>query len=750
MFMKTSGLLMRLLVVMVLLVAYTLMLSSSVRKSSTVDEQTHLFRGAAYLIEGATHFRDVHPPMGFALNALPLLTETGLTLPLGTVAWDEGVWEQAADAFLWRINATPLRIIFLGRLPTIWVTLLLGALVYCWGRQVAGPVVGVAALALLLLDPNVLAHGRLITNDIPLTFLITLAFFSYWRWARTGRTLAVIGLGVALGLAASTKYSSATILPALGLLALWLARQRGSWRPVVVLFWAGLVALLILWGFYGFQLRPFPLQSVWADLQWTLEYLRQPPTAYLLGDVRAGGWWYYFPIAFVLKTPIVTLALLLWAFVITVHHIRRHGQPSGHDWLAFLSFILMPAVYGVFTILSPFNIGYRHLLPILPFLVLFATTSLLSPSAVPGHLSRRVAAVLVGSIVLLSIMIWPNYIPYFNWLAGGDERDWKVLSDSNIDWGQDLPGLARWDDKRQDRESLYVSYFGTAHPSAYGLEFISLPTWAPAPEQALPSHQLYDPRDPAPGWYAISVTNLHGHVLGQQPDLFASFRDQPPVTTINKSLRIYRVEEHGDAFDIAFAGLTPAELERELAVLLPGNGRRVRWLGDSDGLIWSPGGSWLATALDTPEELRRLLPDNPVASIGGQALYQLREFPDVSWVVRADTLGGILTYLGSQVVESGPGDIVVLTAWEVEQETDRPLKIFVHALDAGGQLVTQWDGLSVDPESLRPGDRLIQLHRLRLPELASPTIVAGVYDGQSLERLTLPGGQDHIVIQKAE
>src|SRR5690606_2307643 len=117
--------------------------------------------------------------------------------------------------------------------------------------------------------------------------------------------------------------------------------------------------------------------------------------------------------------------------------------------------------------------------------------------------------------------------------------------------------------------------------------------------------------------------------------------------------------------------------------------------------------------------------------------------------VRADTFGGTITYLGSQVVESGPSDIVVLTAWEMEQETDRPLKIFIHALDAGGQLVSQWDGLSVDSESSRAGDRLIQLHRLRLPDGNGLSIVAGVYDGESLERLTLSDGQDHIVIKEA-
>ena len=77
---------------LVFLLAYALMLSSAIRQSSTVDEQTHLFRGAAYLIERATHFHDVHPPVGFTLNALPLLTEPDLRLPVDDPAWAEGRW----------------------------------------------------------------------------------------------------------------------------------------------------------------------------------------------------------------------------------------------------------------------------------------------------------------------------------------------------------------------------------------------------------------------------------------------------------------------------------------------------------------------------------------------------------------------------------------------------------------------------------------------------------------------------------
>ena len=748
--MKRSRILNYLPVVLILVTVFALMLSSAIQKSSTVDEQTHLFRGTAYLVEGATHFQDVHPPVGFSLNALPLLTVPDLNLAVDTPAWGEGRWELAADAFLWQDNPNPLQLIFLGRLPTIFITLLLGTLVYRWGKQIGGRGTALGAMVLLLFDPNILAHGQLITNDITLTFLLTMVFYSYWRWACHGRLSAAVGLGVALGLVAATKYSAVTSLPALAFLAFWLARKRRSWQPILILIFSGMIALVILWGFYGFQVRPFPLQPVWSDLEWTLNYLQRPPTAYLFGETRDGGWWYYFPVAFLLKTTLITLALLIAAIFVTARNMARYHEPSGTDWLAFLSLTLMPIVYSIFTIYSPFNIGYRHLLPAIPFVVLFTTTSLCAPSAWMGSFPRRAVAISMGLFIVVSLFSWPNYIPYFNLLAGGEDSKWRWLSDSNIDWGQDLPSLVRWNDQREDTDPLFFSYFGTAHPAAYELNYTPLPTWSPAPEQALPSRQEYDPRDPAPGWYAISVTNLHGHVLGSQNNLYARFRDESPATIINGSIRIYRVEPRGEPIDIAFAGLTPAELDNDLSGLLGGNDRQVRWLNDAEGLVWAAAGSWLATKYKMPDELRSLMPLEPVASIDGQALYWLDRMPSLPWVSQMNSFGKALAFQGSQFIENSATDVVIMTAWEVEETTDRPLKIFIHAIDDTGQIGSQWDGLSVDPISLRIGDRFIQLHRMAKPPGNATSFFVGVYDAETMERLKLPDGRDSIQIEQTD
>lgn len=746
--MKTTPLRARLLAALILLIAYALMLSSAIRKSSTVDEQTHLFRGAAYLLERATHFHDVHPPVGFALNALPLLTEPDLQLPVNDSAWGEGRWELVADYFLWRDNADPQRLILLGRLPTIWLTLILGALLFRWGGRLAGRWAALLALVLFLFDPNVLAHGRLITNDVSLTLWLTLALYFYWQWASTGRAGAIAGVGLALGLAAATKYSAVTVVPVLAILALWLARQRRSWQPVLVLVPAGVITLVTLWAAYGFALRPFPLAPVWADLQWTLAYLQQPPITFLWGQSQPGGWWYYFPIAFLLKTPLVTLVLLAAAVVATGRSVMRRRIPSGAAGPSWLYLALMPLIYFAFSIVGPFKIGYRHLLPMMPFIILFIAVSLSGAVGGASAARRRVAlAVMAATLPVLSLVVWPDYIPFFNVLAGGPERKWRILSDSNIDWGQDLPALARWNEQQAAGQPLFLSYFGTAHPSAYGLSFIPLPTWSPTPEQAPPNRQLYDARDPAPGRYALSVTNLHGHLLGDHAGLFTRFRDQAPIASIGGSIRVYEVAADGPPFAIALAGLTPGELPAAFKDQLPGNDRRVRWLDDGEALVWSPGGSWLASVVHMPQALRDLLPAEPQAVSGGQSLYWLPQPPELSWANQAESFGNTLTYRGSTSLLPEGDEITLLTAWEVTEASDRPLKIFIHALDATGRIVSQWDGLSVDPQSLEPGDRFVQRHRLPLPDSPQSILVAGVYDGTTLERLTLADGQDHVVIE---
>jgi hypothetical protein len=351
--------------ILLFLLAYSLMVSSVLQKSATVDEQSHLFRGVAYLQAGATHFLLGHPILASALSALPLLTEPDLHLPLDNPAWEAGDWSLAGDAFLWQINDNPQRLLFLGRLPVIWLTLLFGALLFRWGRELGGRGAALLALWLLVLDPNVLANGRFITGDLPVALFFTLTIYGYWRWA-SGRGQPTVNLlltGAGLGLAGATKFNAALLLPILGVMGLYLAWRRRSARPLLALLVAGLIGWVVIWLVYGLAVRPLPGGAFWDDLFWELRYFDKPHGAYLAGEYSTGGWWYYFIVTFLLKTPAPTLLLLSLAFI-----TYRSSFSIPHSTL----FLLWPAAaYFGFSLTSSLNIGYRYLLPMLPCLFFF-------------------------------------------------------------------------------------------------------------------------------------------------------------------------------------------------------------------------------------------------------------------------------------------------------------------------------------------------------------------------------------------
>lgn len=727
--------------VLLLLLLYAFSLTSVSQKSMTVDEQGHLFRGIAYVKTGATHFLWGHPLLASSLNALPLLTEPTLHLPTDSAAWQSGEWEIASDQFLWQLNENPLRLIFLGRLPTLWLTLLLGALLYRWGRELENKTAAFLALALLAFDPNFLAHGGLITSDIAVTFFMLLAVYGFWRWAlqpltASGWRLPLLLVGIGLGGAAATKFSAAALGPILGLLGIWLAVRRRSWQPLLFLLAAGILGLLVVWGVYGFQIRPFPAAAYWADFAWQLDYFSRPHGAYLLGQYAETGWWYYFPITFLLKTSLPVLLLLVMVPAGLVFAARRRSLPLNNLNLWVL---LGPtAVYFLISLFTPLNIGYRHLLPILPFLYLFLATNL------PLLRLHRLPVPLIFALWLLGVALlaWPNYIPYFNWAAGPPETHWQLLSDSNLDWGQDLPALARW--QSAQTVPLYLSYFGTAHPSAYGLNFTALPTWEPGPEQIPAARQTFNPHDPAPGFYAISVTNLQGLVLGAASDTFAWFRDQEPVAQIGGSIFVYEVAARGEPVNVAFSGLRPAELAPELQARPGTNDVRVRWFDGRTSLIWPASGGWWAVSADAPlNPLLQPLVQTAEIFAADDGRQQLLRPIAVPLVLEGQTvaLGETAVFLGYQTVPHGqlPHEISLITGWQVTQATERPLKIFVHALDESGQLLGQWDGLDVDPATWQPGDVFVQLHQFTVPEgTAVHALAIGLYDGATLERLAEP------------
>lgn len=535
----------RFLVVGLLALTFGLALTSAVQKSATMDEQNHIARGAAYLGTGDPRLSIEHPPLVNVLSALPAHLLLDLRLPLDTIWWEEGEWYHFADLFLWETNPNAEQIVFLARLPIVGLGLALVALVFRWASVRFGPWGGLLAAAFCALDPNILAHARLSTTDVGGAFFAFLATYALWRALRHPSASRVLWAGLALGLAFASKLSVLLFGPILALAVFVDGLPGGPGRIRRLLGRVGLMlatvllGLLVVWATYRFQVGPLeeggplaPALPYLRGVQAVLGFAAGGRPGYLLGQVSVEGWWYYFPVAFAVKTPLATMVGLL---VATGLALRR---PSRDDLLL----LLPPLIFFLVSTVARLNLGYRHLLPTLPFL--FVHIARLAPSPCPPVLlSRRIHVryflplALIIWLSLSTLLIYPHFLAYFNLLGGGPQEGWRVLADSNIDWGQDLKGLQAWME-REGVERVRLSWFGSAYPEAYGIAHDLLPgvphglvMWEQPP---------FDRNQPEPGVYAISVSNLVGVVL-PDPDLYAWFRQREPDDKIGYSLFVYRV-----------------------------------------------------------------------------------------------------------------------------------------------------------------------------------------------------------------
>lgn len=523
-----------------------------------MDEQNHLARGIAFIKSGDPRLSLEHPPLVNSLSTLPLLTLPDIHLPFDQPSWTNRepaglYWYFFADTLLWETNQDVNRMIFLARLPIVLLLLAAGLVGFQFARQLWGRWAGLFALGLLLLEPNLLAHGRLTTTDMGGTFFVFLAAFLLWRlWQSDGWSWPRwLWFTIALGCAFGSKLSTLAFLPIFTMTAL-LPFGHGRYghnllKRCLQLFTAGLASLLIIWLIFGFQWEPFtfqsewllflnekqgPMPTFWAGIEQILLLSSGGRSAFLLGQYSNDGFLAYFPIAFLVKTP---LAILI-ALPIAIIWLMKAKQTRLNT-----AFLLIPALlYFLLSMQSGLNIGYRHLLPMLPFSLV-----LISGLAI-GNWQKRHALVALISVMLLleTLTIHPHYLSFFNVAAGGPDNGRHLLIDSNIDWGQDLRRLQQWL-VENDVDSIKLGWFGTAHPEYYGINYEPLPGLGGVGQPAFFDawwNPPFDPAQPEPGLYAISATSLWEFPLDEK-FIYAYFRSREPDAQIGHSILIYEVTE---------------------------------------------------------------------------------------------------------------------------------------------------------------------------------------------------------------
>jgi 4-amino-4-deoxy-L-arabinose transferase-like glycosyltransferase len=327
-----------------------------------------------------------------------------------------------------------------------------------------GRVSALTALFLYSFSPNAIAHSHLVTMDLALACFMFVTLYHLWRFVRGGRSGDLVGAGIGLGLALASKFSAVLLLPLVALL-LGLATLRpartGAPRVGRAALAYGAILLIAAGVVYAsYQLPTDPLFFVRGLLRVQADH-RPDYAAFLLGDFRVGGWWYYLLIASVIKTPLPTLI----GVGLALTFLRSH--PAG-DWLDE-AFVILPAVgFTAFTCALADNLGLRYLFPVYPLVFLFVAR--LGLAFARSRVWLAVAVLLGGWYVGSAAYIHPEHLSYFNELVGGPGRGHLYLDDSNIDWGGGLKKLGAYLD-REGIERIHLRYGWNGSPEYYGIEF---------------------------------------------------------------------------------------------------------------------------------------------------------------------------------------------------------------------------------------------------------------------------------------
>lgn len=529
----------RLSVPVLLLVFVILCVTSARQKSATYDE-THYLGAGNYLLR--THSWGLpdsllHPVFWTVWHDLPLLMVScpkNVSTELdGTIRGQKIIALRPDDTLL---NAC--------RFTLLPFAIALGLIVFRWSQKLYGDAGGFVSLAFFCFCPNLLAHAPLITPDLTLSCFAVLTAWRLWSLAKNPSRRNLLYASLALGLMLLSKHTALLLLPFFFTtdFAYRAADGRINWRSGQSL-WQGLrhwpvllgMGFLLVWAAYGFQVGGFALPSgTWLTLPAApyfqgavFQYLqsRSAHSFFLMGMHSGTGWWYYFLVVCLIKIPIAIL-ILLAGLVAARRKLGMSWRPD-ELWLV-APFVLM------FVYLSFFNAiqnGFRYLLPVYP--LLFIWLGNYGVVLRRGVWARIAIGCLAAWTIVGSLRTWPDYIAYFNEFIGGPRNGYHWLGDSNLDWGQDLKELKRFMVQR-GIDRIQLSYFGTADPAHYGIDYEYLPS---TKNSLRPSPPLREGESPS-RFVALSASQYQG-ITFPDKDFYRFYYQYVPNELIGNSILIF-------------------------------------------------------------------------------------------------------------------------------------------------------------------------------------------------------------------
>lgn len=447
-----------LIALLLLALCGSLLWTSERGRSLTADEPLHMIRGDVYLWKHTARLSYAHPPLGNVITALPhagrgeeawgesrrangeprpkhseavleRMKKQGRAVPSDSNA--EAIetitgWSSAnplyvsRDYFKHDFQRARAELTTSRRMMMLW-TLLFAAFFYGWLDRRYGWPTAITALALFALHPTLLAHGRLVTTDMPATattfasLTALIAWLERPSWPRAGLFL------LATTAMVLTKHSGLMFVTVMSVVLIGAAilgwggfcparHPSRLKRTALVLGQLALIAvimILVINAVYFFDRVGWSVAAIleepephnWLARRMDYELIDNSPIAklpedwhlpfpyswlaglatvarqnamghgnYFFGVRGSSGHPLYFPVMIFAKTPTGVLALLGAAAVLAVRRLRRGLRPS----LTTTVLLVFGLLFLASLMSSSINIGVRHAMPLFPILLIFA------------------------------------------------------------------------------------------------------------------------------------------------------------------------------------------------------------------------------------------------------------------------------------------------------------------------------------------------------------------------------------------
>lgn len=579
-----------------------LAISSSWGDSPTLDEVPHIGAGFSYLARQSMHLNPEHPPLAKDLAALPLIFMGLDQSVFKSSAWidsykqrrEYGQWDFGRE-LLYDHGNDGEAIKNAMRIPMLTFFVLAAIMVFYWSRRRYGDTGALIALILFAFSPSIIAHSRLVTTDVAAACGILFATYFFVRYLHAPTRTNMLVASIVLGLALLTKFSTFLLVPFFFVLAAifgaaqssqhWDTRIAHGFKHALRTSIISILAfLLVIWPLYALHNLGYTPERQLQDTQDITSYWSNRPAAeiitaladkpviryaghyllglmmaaqraaggntiFFLGQVVESGGPIYFPFVYFIKETLGWWALVLIALISTAWRVR--GLRFGHvgHWIRThfdeFAMLLWLAIYWTVSLRSELNLGVRHIIPTFPFAIMLVAGQIarMTEELRQSDLRRFkvfsvIVALLLGWHAYENVRIYPFYLTYFNQAVGGPSQGHNYVTDSNLDWGQDLKRLGQFVQER-NIPKIDVDFFGWGDRNLYlGNRY----TWITS--STYKDKQDFLARNTSDGWIAVSATFYKECVSPSEKlrtPCYLWLTQYEPVTIVGNSIFVWHL-----------------------------------------------------------------------------------------------------------------------------------------------------------------------------------------------------------------